>query len=154
MTEDEDYPERGYNTRDVEALREDATPPKKGLFRRHWGKILLAAVILVPIVGLTVWVAVAMAFSYSTGDRTGYVQRFAKEGWLCKTWEGQVAMVNVPGQLANTFNFTVRDDSIAAVINEAAGKLVTLSYAEHRGLPFTCFGETDFFVNGVKVVGP
>jgi hypothetical protein len=151
MTQDEHYPGRGYNTDDVEALRSD--PPKKSFKRRHWGKLLVAAIILIPVVGITLWTAIALGYSYSSGERVGYLNKFSKKGWLCKTYEGEIAMVNLPGQLAGTFEFTVRDDSIAALINKAQGQRVAVSYTQHKGLPTSCFGETDYFVKGVKVLG-
>ena len=151
MTQDEHYPERGYNTDDVEALRSD--PPKKSFRRRHWGKLLIAAIILIPVVGITLWTAIALGYSYSSGERVGYLNKFSRKGWLCKTYEGEVAMVNLPGQLAGTFQFTVRNDSIAALINKAQGQRVAVSYTQHKGLPTSCFGETDYFVKGIKVLG-
>ena len=151
MTQDEHYPERGYNTDDVDALRSE--PPKKSFRRRHWGKLLVAAAILIPIIGITLWTVIALGYSYSTGERVGYINKFSRKGWLCKTYEGEVAMVNLPGQLAGTFQFTVRDDSIAALINKAQGQRVAVSYTQHKGLPTSCFGETDYFVKGIKVLG-
>ena len=153
MSQDDHYPERGYNTEDVAALR-DTSPPKRPFMRRHWGKLLLAAVLVVPAVVLTLWTAIALAYTYSSGDRTGYIQKFSEKGWLCKTHEGEIAMVNIPGQIANMFQFTVRDDSIANLINKAQGQRVVLTYEQHKGLPTSCFGETEYFVNGVRVVGP
>jgi Cu/Ag efflux protein CusF len=153
MSEDEEYPERGYNTADVEAQR-SSQPPKKSFVRRHWGKFLIAAIVAVPALGMTLWTAIAMAFAYSSGERVGYIQKFSEKGWLCKTYEGEIAMVNLPGQIANTFQFTVRDDSVASLINAAQGKRVALSYEQHKGLPTSCFGETEYFVKGVRVVGP
>jgi hypothetical protein len=153
MTEDEQYPERGYNTDDVKALRA-SEPPRKGFARRHWGKLLLGTMIIVPVAIFALWTAIALGYSYSSGDRTGYIQKFSRKGWICKTWEGEIAMVNVPGQIANMFQFTVRDDSIARLINKAQGQRVALTYKQHKGLPTSCFGETQYFVNGVRVIGP
>ena len=152
MTQDKHYPERGYNTQDVEALR-GSEPPRKSLVRRHWGKLLAATIVLVPTLGLTLWTVIAMAYTYSSGDRVGYIQKFSQKGWLCKTYEGEIAMVNLPGQIANTFQFTVRSDSIAALINKAQGQRVAIQYQQHKGVPTSCFGETEYFVNGVHVIG-
>ena len=152
MTQDEHYPERGYNTDDVEALR-SSEPPRKSFARRHWGKLLLSAVVVIPIVGIALWTLIALGYSYSSGERVGYIQKFSKKGWLCKTYEGEIAMVNLPGQIANTFQFSVRDDSIAALITKAQGQRVALSYSQHKGVPTSCFGETEYFVKGVKVLG-
>jgi hypothetical protein len=52
------------------------------------------------------------------------------------------------------FAFTVRNDSIAKVIEQNAGKQVSLTYDQHRGVPTTCFGETEYFVTGVHRTGP
>ena len=152
MTQDDDYPDRGYNTEDVEALR-PSPPPRKSLLRRHWGKLLIAAIVAVPTIVVTLWSTIAMTFAYSSGERVGYIQKFSEKGWICKSWEGEIAMVNLPGQIANTFQFTVRDDSVAALLNAAQGKRVALSYEQHKGLPTSCFGETEYFVKGVKVLG-
>ena len=154
MSQDEHYPERGYNTDDVEALRASEPPPKKSFARRHWGKLLLALIVAVPAAGFALWSLIALGYTYSSGDRTGYIQKFSKKGWICKTYEGEISMVNLPGQIANTFQFTVRDDSIAALISKAEGKRVTLTYKQHKGLPTSCFGDTQYFVNGVRVIGP
>jgi len=152
MSENEEYPERGYNTQDVEALR-SSPPPRQGFTRRHWGKLLIAAIVGIPAISMTLWAVIALSFAYSEGERVGYIQKFSEKGWICKTWEGEIAMVNLPGQIANTFQFTVRDDSVAALINAAQGKRVALTYEQHKGVPTDCFGETEYFVKGVRVVG-
>lgn len=151
MSEDDEYPERGYNTEDVDAIR--STPaPKKSFVRRHWGKLLAAAIVAVPAIALTVWTAIALSFAYSSGERVGYVQKFSEKGWVCKTYEGEIAMANLPGQVADKFQFSVRDDSIAALINSVQGKRVALQYEQHKGVPTSCFGETEYFVKGVRVL--
>jgi hypothetical protein len=93
-----------------------------------------------------------LTWSYSEGERAGYVQKLSKKGWLCKTWEGEIAMVTMPGTLAEKFTFSVRDDSVAEQINKSMGKRVSLHYEEHYGVPTTCFAETRYFITAVKVV--
>jgi len=90
--------------------------------------------------------------AYSSGERAGYVQKFSRKGWVCKTWEGELAMVAVPGSMPEKFYFTVRNDSVAALINQSLGKRVALHYNQHKGVPTSCFGETEYFVSDVKVV--
>lgn len=115
-------------------------------------KLIIAAVIVVPIVVFALYTWSALSWSYSQGERAGYVQKFSKKGWICKTWEGELAMVNIPGSLTEKFQFTVRDDKIADYVNASLGKRVALSYEEHVGVPTTCFGETRYFVTAVRVV--
>jgi len=130
-----------------------ATPAPVKKKHRRWGIVLLA-VLLVPVVILALWGWVSLGYAYSSGERAGYVQKISKKGWFCKTWEGELAMANLPGTMPQIFAFTVRNDSIAKVIEQNAGKQVSLSYDQHRGVPTTCFGETEYFVTGVRKTGP
>ncbi len=116
-------------------------------------KLIIAGVVAAPIVLFALYTFLALNWTYSKGDRVGYVQKFSRKGWLCKTWEGELAQVNMPGAMSEKFLFTVTDDKIADYINASQGKRVALSYDQHKGIPTTCFGETEYFVNGVKVVG-
>ena len=129
---------------------EPPTPPRPGMFRRHWGKLTLLALVLVPVIGMLLWVGVTLSYTYSEGTRTGYVQKLSNKGWLCKTWEGELAMTTVPGTAPQIFSFSVRDDSVAQAIQRIEGTQVTLFYKEHRGVPTSCFGETTYFVDGVR----
>ena len=98
------------------------------------------------------YVLVLVYWSYSSGERAGWVQKFSSKGWLCKTWEGEMAMVSMPGTTADKFYFTVWDDEIAAQINKVMGKRVSLHYEEKVGIPTSCFGETRYYVTGVTAV--
>ena len=101
-------------------------------------------VFLALFIGYT-WLA--LSWSYSSGERAGYVQKFSQKGWLCKTWEGEMAIVAIPGSLPEIFKFTVRGDKVAAEINSVMGKRVAISYEQHVGIPSTCFGETGYYVS-------
>jgi hypothetical protein len=121
--------------------------------RRRW-RLGLLVLLLVPLALLVAYVQVALRWSYSEGERAGYVQKFSRKGWICKTWEGELAMASIPGSMPELFAFTVRDDAVAARINQSMGQRVALSYGQHRGLPTSCFGETEYFVTGVRPVTP
>jgi len=95
---------------------------------------------------------VMLRFSYSNGERAGYVQKFSRKGWVCKTWEGELAMATLPGSIPEVFAFTVWDDAVAARINAQMGQRVVLHYQEKVGLPTSCFGETRHIVDGLKAV--
>ena len=111
--------------------------------------------VVIPVVviaaALAAWFWVALSWSFSTGERAGWVQKFSNKGWLCKTWEGELALVSLPGSTAEKFYFTVHDDEAAKQITKYVGKRVALHYEEKVGLPSTCFGETRYFVTGVTL---
>jgi hypothetical protein len=107
------------------------------------GLFLLAAI---------AWVWLTVTWSYSEGERAGYVQKFSRKGWLCKTWEGEIAMVTMPGAIPDRFEFSVRDEATATQINTLAGQRVVLSYQQHKFIPSNCFGETEYFVTGARAV--
>lgn len=119
-------------------------------------KLLLIPLVLlvIPAIIFALWTWIALGWTYAKGERAGYVQKISKKGWLCKTWEGELAMANLPGTMPQIFAFTVRNDSIAHVIEENAGKQVSLTYEQHRGVPTSCFGETEYFVSGVRRTSP
>lgn len=119
------------------------------------GKVVIRYVALLLIGALLVfaaWAWLALHWSYSEGERTGYVQKFSHKGWLCKTWEGEVAMVTMPGAIPDKFEFTVSDDAVAERINAMAGRRIVLHYRQHKFIPTTCFGETEYFVSEVRAV--
>jgi hypothetical protein len=137
--------------------KESAVAPAKAApthKKRNIALTILLAILLIPAVIIALWIWVTLGYTYSTGDRAGYVQKISKKGWLCKTWEGEIAMANLPGTMPQIFAFTVRNDSIARILEENAGKQVSLTYEQHRGIPTSCFGETEYFVTKVHRIGP
>lgn len=136
---------------EVAPVAEPAPPRRR---RRKWLWIALGIFVVLPVVLLTAWTAITLNWSYSSGTRTGYVQKFSKKGWICKTWEGEIAMVNVPGAMQERFEFTVRNDSIASLLNRYQGQRVVIEYDQHLGIPSSCFGDTQYFVTGVRALGP
>ena len=111
--------------------------------------LLLIASVLVLCTG---YVMIVLNVSYSKGERIGYVQKFSEKGWLCKTWEGELQMLPIPGAIPEKFNFSVRDSAVVSKINSSMGKRVALSYEQHKGVPTNCFGESEYFGVGVKVL--
>jgi len=114
--------------------------------------VLGLAVVIALIFALYLWVA--LHWSYSEGERAGFVQKLSKKGWLCKTWEGELALVSLPGAAPEKFEFTIRDDAVAERINKQVGTRVALTYAQHKGLPGSCFGDTEYFVTDIKAIQP
>jgi len=115
-------------------------------------KLIIAGVVALPILLFTFFTWSSLAWVFSEGDRAGYVQKFSKMGWICKTWEGELSMVAVPGSTPEKFYFTVKSDSVAALINSSLGKRVAIHYQQHKGVPTSCFGLTEYYVTNVRTV--
>jgi len=115
--------------------------------------VLLISVVVAAIVLFALYMAIVLHWSYSEGERAGYLQKLSRKGWLCKTWEGEILLSSMPGAIPERFAFTVRDENVVRQLQAAMGQRVQLSYAQHVGLPTTCFGETSYFVEKAVVGG-
>ncbi|MDQ2765968.1 MAG: hypothetical protein M3Y30_02320 [Gemmatimonadota bacterium] len=146
MKDDLDQPPRAYTTADVASQPE----PKRRMGWRAKMTLWFVTVVLVVVLGFAGYTWSVLHYAYSTGDRAGFIQKFSKKGWLCKTWEGEIAMANLPGTTPEIFDFTVQSDSVAKLITESMGKRVDITYQQHGGVPTRCFGETEYFVTGVR----
>lgn len=114
----------------------------------RWG----LGVLVLGGIGFALWTWGSLTYVYSKGERAGYVQKFSKRGWVFKTWEGELAMVNLPGAMPEIFSFTVRDASVAKRLEETLGRRVVISYDQHKGVPSHVFGDTSYFVVEVRLV--
>ena len=110
-------------------------------------------VVVVPVLVFTLWAVITLSYAYSSGERAGYLQKISKRGWLCKTWEGEIQLTAIPGATPEIFAFSVRSDSIAGELNKLAGQRVVLHYRQHKGVPTSCFGDTEYFIDGVRIFG-
>jgi hypothetical protein len=115
---------------------------------RRWFWFLLIVVIGV----FVLYGSVEMNWSYSTGERAGWIQKFSRKGWICKTWEGEMAMVTMPGTVPEKFAFTVWDERVVEQINRSMGQRVSLSYEQKKGLPSSCFGETEYWITALRLL--
>ena len=121
---------------------------QRGLGLVGWlGLILILGMLL-----FAGYIWLMLNWSYSRGERAGWVQKLSEKGYICKTWEGEMAIVTMPGSVPEKFLFTVRDDGVADKIRAVMGKRVALDYEEHIGLIVSCFGDTGHFVKDVKVI--
>lgn len=117
---------------------------------RKWLIIGGTLLVIVPTLGFAIWTWLTLNYSYSTGERTGFVQKISNKGWICKSWEGELTMVTQPGVPPQLFPFSVRDNAVAQQLMRSSGKRVTLSYEQHLGVPTTCFGETEYYITGMR----
>ncbi|MDP1593106.1 MAG: hypothetical protein Q8L80_02565 [Gallionella sp.] len=120
------------------------SPNRAALFSLAFITLILA--------GFAAYLWIALHWSYSEGERAGFMQKLSHKGWLCKTWEGELSLVALPGAAPEKFYFSVRDETVAQQINANVGQRVALTYEQHKGLPTSCFGETDYFVTAVKII--
>ena len=153
MSDDIEQPRRGYNTEDIAALEGEPRTPKRR--RARWPWIILATLVLGPLLIFSLWAWIALSYTYSSGERAGYIQKFSEKGWICKTWEGELALVNLPGTMQDIFPFSVRDEDVAREIIELMrthdGR-IAITYDQHKAVPTSCFGETEYFVRDVQPV--
>jgi hypothetical protein len=113
---------------------------------KHWVILsVLTILVMVPLI-VAGWAWVTLKYVYARGERAGYVQKLSQKGWLCKTWEGELAMVNLPGAMPEIFRFTIRDDRVAQSLMPMMGQRVSLAYEQHKGVPTACFGDTQYFI--------
>ena len=112
----------------------------------------IMGILLVPVTIFLLYTWITLNWSFSRGERVGYIQKLSKSGWICKTWEGEMAMVTMPGAIPDKFLFSVRDEKAAELINKFAGKRVALVYEQHKGVPTSCFGDTEYFIVDAKAI--
>jgi hypothetical protein len=123
----------------------------RGRRKNPWGVII--GLLIFFGIGLTLWSWLTLAWSYSEGERAGIVQKFSRRGWVCKTYEGELAQYVVAGVAPQIWPFSVRSEAVAQQLNKIVGRQVQLHYSEHRGIPTSCFADTRYFVDRVTLVG-
>jgi hypothetical protein len=124
-----------------------------GLVRRNRGKLIFFGLVAAVVLVAGLWTFATMKFSYSSGERVGFVQKLSKKGWICRTWEGELAMNPVPGSQPQIFPFTVPDEAVARKLAASEGKRVSVTYEEKKGIPTSCFGDTPYWIRDVRVLG-
>jgi hypothetical protein len=113
--------------------------------------LILLAVLAAAVAIFAAYAWITLQVSYAEGERAGYLQKFSRKGWICKTWEGEILLTSMPGAIPERFEFSVRDDLVAKQLMAAMGKRVNLTYSQHKGVPSACFGETEYFIEKVTL---
>ena len=117
--------------------------------RRGLGRIGLIAIVIVLLIPV-LWTWFSLSWAYSEGERAGVLQKFSKKGWLCKTYEGELALYVVGGVAPQIWHFSTRDADLAKALSQTVGQQIRLSYTEHRGVPTNCFAETPYFAQSFQ----
>jgi hypothetical protein len=117
------------------------------------GKVLIGILIAV-VLGLTAFTWLTLHWSYADGDRAGLLQKFSRRGWICKTYEGEMVLATVATVNAEKFLFTVREEDIAKQLTADIGQHITVHYEQRKWIPTSCFGDTEYFVTGVREENP
>jgi hypothetical protein len=113
----------------------------------------IVIVLLVIVTGAALWTWFSLSWSYSEGERAGVLQKFSRKGWICKTYEGELALYVVGGVAPQIWYFSTRDEDVARQLSSAVGQQIRLHYTEHRGIPSSCFAETPYFAESFELVG-
>lgn len=119
---------------------------------KRWVVLCALTLLVLPPILFSAWAWITLRYVYARGERAGFVQKISRKGWLCKTWEGELAMVNLPGAMPEIFVFTVRDEVVARQVERLVGQRVSLTYDQHKGLPSNCFGDTEYFVTRISTM--
>jgi hypothetical protein len=115
--------------------------------------IWISLLIIVVVFGVTYLV---FNFTYSEGNRAGVLIKFSKKGYIFKTYEGELnvgGLGNIPNtaQMNQTWEFSVKDQTIADSLMHMEGKRVSLHYRQiMKNMAWQ--GETPYFVDGVQEV--
>lgn len=121
--------------------------------RGRWARVLLIIAVLIAVAG-GLWTWFSLTWAYSEGERAGVLQKFSRKGWICKTYEGELAQYVVGGVAPQIWHFSARDPRIAKQLGDAVGRQIRVHYTEHRGVPTSCFAETPYFAESFTIVGP
>ena len=119
--------------------------------RRRFGRvaiIVIAVLVLIPVL----WTWFSLSWAYSEGERAGVLQKFSKKGWVCKTYEGELAQYVVGGVAPQIWHFSTRDESLAKALSQAVGDQIRVHYTEHRFVPTNCFAETPYFAQSFQKI--
>ncbi len=108
--------------------------------------------LFIPILLAVIYTFFTLHWVYSAGERVGFVQKISQKGFICKTYEGEQVLVTVPGTQAEKFFFTAKNKAVFDKINATNGQRVRLLYKQHKWIPTSCFGDTEYFVYDVKVL--
>ena len=111
---------------------------------RIFARVVLIVLVLI-LIGCALWTWFSLSWAYSEGERAGVLQKFSSKGWICKTYEGELALYVVSGVAPQIWYFSTRDAELAKQLSAAVGEQVRVHYTEHRGVPTSCFAETPYF---------
>ncbi|MBK6348235.1 MAG: hypothetical protein IPN08_04205 [Bacteroidales bacterium] len=115
--------------------------------------IVIAGTVIIILLAVFLWWR--YYFVFGEGVKAGNLNFFVKKGYIFKTWEGRLIQegfrTQTPGAIqSNEFEFSVRNDSIASVLERCGGRFVELRYKEYLN-PLPWRGMSNYVVT--EIVG-
>jgi hypothetical protein len=113
---------------------------------------IFSLVVILLLAGFVYW---KYFFTYSSGYRSGLLQKFSHKGTIFKTYEGEMILSSIRSSTntalaSEKFLFSVADKTVAAKMEQLQGRMVTVHYSNKNGtLPWR--GDTPYIVDSVRV---
>lgn len=125
-------------------------------------KIFLMKKFFLPFIGiilvfLVIFFVARYSYTYSEGNRAGRLIKFSKQGFMFKTYEGEMNLGGVSNAANNSmmmnymWDFSVTDQAVADSLLRLEGRDISVHYKEKMGkLPWR--GDTKYIVDKVVEV--
>jgi hypothetical protein len=107
------------------------------------------------IIGLIIFVILVIAtqgyFTYSEGERSGYVRRLSRTGYVFKTYEGELVQQVDGVYSAQAFPFSVQNKKVVKQIEEAirTNERINVRYKQKKYIIGFLHGDTQYFITEV-----
>ncbi len=122
-------------------------------------KKILLSILGIIVVVLAIFFFARYSYTYSEGNRAGRLIKFAKQGFMFKTYEGEMNLGGVSNAANNSmmmnymWDFSVNDQSVADTLLKLEGREISVHYKQKMGkLPWR--GDTKYIVDKVVDVKP
>ncbi len=117
--------------------------------------VVIAGIVILVILAVFLWWR--YYFVFGEGVKAGNLNFFVKKGYVFKTWEGRLIQEGfktpAPGAMqSNEFEFSVKNDSIAAILERSGGRFVELRYKEYLN-PLPWRGMSNYVVIEILELG-
>lgn len=139
----------------MEAGTNSLKESKWSLFKKKAKKVFYLIVTLIVII-LGIFVSWKYFYTYSSGYRAGLLQKFSHKGNIIKTYEGEMILSSVSGNMnvviaSEKFLFSVTNAKLASQLDTIQGQMVIVHYNQKNGVLFW-HGDSEYLVDSVKLI--